>query len=313
MARRSRRRRGAGRRTVRTARRVLTPPQGWYLDDRRGRRELEAHELEVLLDADTPLLAQRVPQRRRGLTSSRARIRTRGGRSGGCVPASPRRTTRSPRAPVARSAARTRPRARRRAAGPRPSRGSRRRSRHRSRAPGARASLLTSAMQQRPHDRDPDRRRPPARPRRRPARRSSASTAMPPAASAPPIAIERRRAERADDGPPPMRASVARLWPTTYALTPTSTPSPRWPRRYSTPHVAMPPSTIAAAPNTEGEHEQSFVAQRRRARATSTDARCGPVRERGRAHDARPSRTATTATPIHTDTPRRAEPRSRRR
>jgi len=38
--------------------RVLTPPQGWYLDDRRGRRELEAHELEVLLTADTPLLAR---------------------------------------------------------------------------------------------------------------------------------------------------------------------------------------------------------------------------------------------------------------
>jgi hypothetical protein len=38
--------------------RALTPPQGWYLDDRRGRRESEAQELEVLLDAHSPLLAR---------------------------------------------------------------------------------------------------------------------------------------------------------------------------------------------------------------------------------------------------------------
>ena len=37
---------------------ALTPPQGWCLDDRRGRREAEAHELEVVLDARSPLLAR---------------------------------------------------------------------------------------------------------------------------------------------------------------------------------------------------------------------------------------------------------------
>jgi hypothetical protein len=36
----------------------LTPPKGWYLDDRRGRRDAQAHELEVLLDARSPLLAR---------------------------------------------------------------------------------------------------------------------------------------------------------------------------------------------------------------------------------------------------------------
>jgi hypothetical protein len=36
----------------------LTPPKGWSLDDRRGRREAEAHQLEILLDAHSPLLAR---------------------------------------------------------------------------------------------------------------------------------------------------------------------------------------------------------------------------------------------------------------
>ena len=47
-----------------------------------------------------------------------------------------------------------------------------------------------------------------------------------------------------------MRVTVARLCPTTYALTPASTPTPRFDRKYNTPQVATPPSTIAAAPNT---------------------------------------------------------------
>jgi hypothetical protein len=38
--------------------RVLTPPQGWQLDDRRGRRAAAAHELEIALDARSPLLAR---------------------------------------------------------------------------------------------------------------------------------------------------------------------------------------------------------------------------------------------------------------
>jgi hypothetical protein len=36
--------------------RVLRPPRGWRLDDRRGRRESSARELAVVLDARTPLL-----------------------------------------------------------------------------------------------------------------------------------------------------------------------------------------------------------------------------------------------------------------
>ena len=35
---------------------LLVPPQGWELDDRRGRRELMAQQLEAELDAYTPLL-----------------------------------------------------------------------------------------------------------------------------------------------------------------------------------------------------------------------------------------------------------------
>jgi hypothetical protein len=38
--------------------RVLTPPQGWTLSDRRGSREHAAHELAVALDARSPLLAR---------------------------------------------------------------------------------------------------------------------------------------------------------------------------------------------------------------------------------------------------------------
>jgi hypothetical protein len=37
---------------------VLTPPQGWQVDDRRGRREAAAHELEIALDARSPLLSR---------------------------------------------------------------------------------------------------------------------------------------------------------------------------------------------------------------------------------------------------------------
>jgi hypothetical protein len=36
----------------------FTPPQGWRLDDRRGRRESAAHELAGVLDARSPLLAR---------------------------------------------------------------------------------------------------------------------------------------------------------------------------------------------------------------------------------------------------------------
>lgn len=38
--------------------RALTPPQGWRLDDRRGRREAMAEELHAVLDAHSPLLAR---------------------------------------------------------------------------------------------------------------------------------------------------------------------------------------------------------------------------------------------------------------
>jgi hypothetical protein len=38
--------------------RALTPPRGWCLDDRRGRREAVALELESVLDAHSPLLAR---------------------------------------------------------------------------------------------------------------------------------------------------------------------------------------------------------------------------------------------------------------
>ena len=37
---------------------VLTPPQGWQVDDRRGRREAAARELELALDARSPLLSR---------------------------------------------------------------------------------------------------------------------------------------------------------------------------------------------------------------------------------------------------------------
>ena len=37
---------------------LLKPPQGWRLDDRRGKREAAAHELESMLDAHSPLLAR---------------------------------------------------------------------------------------------------------------------------------------------------------------------------------------------------------------------------------------------------------------
>ena len=37
---------------------VLTPPQGWRLDDRRGKREAAAHELAHTLDARSPLLSR---------------------------------------------------------------------------------------------------------------------------------------------------------------------------------------------------------------------------------------------------------------
>jgi hypothetical protein len=36
----------------------LSPPQGWTLGDRRGKREAAAQELAVTLDARTPLLAR---------------------------------------------------------------------------------------------------------------------------------------------------------------------------------------------------------------------------------------------------------------
>jgi hypothetical protein len=38
--------------------RALTPPQGWALEDRRHRREDAVHQLEIELDAHTPLLAR---------------------------------------------------------------------------------------------------------------------------------------------------------------------------------------------------------------------------------------------------------------
>jgi hypothetical protein len=38
--------------------RALTPPQGWKLDDRRGKREAAAHDLAVVLDARSPLLSR---------------------------------------------------------------------------------------------------------------------------------------------------------------------------------------------------------------------------------------------------------------
>ena len=38
--------------------RSLTPPRGWSLDDRRGRKEALAAELVEVLDARTPLLAR---------------------------------------------------------------------------------------------------------------------------------------------------------------------------------------------------------------------------------------------------------------
>ena len=37
---------------------ALTPPQGWRLDDRRGKREAAAHELAHTLDARSPLLSR---------------------------------------------------------------------------------------------------------------------------------------------------------------------------------------------------------------------------------------------------------------
>jgi hypothetical protein len=36
----------------------LTPPQGWRLSDRRGKREAAAQELAVTLDARSPMLAR---------------------------------------------------------------------------------------------------------------------------------------------------------------------------------------------------------------------------------------------------------------
>lgn len=38
--------------------RLLRPPKGWHLEDRRGLREVAAHDLEVQLDAHSPLLAR---------------------------------------------------------------------------------------------------------------------------------------------------------------------------------------------------------------------------------------------------------------
>ena len=38
--------------------RVLTAPQGWRLEDRRGARERAAEQLEVDLDAHSPMLAR---------------------------------------------------------------------------------------------------------------------------------------------------------------------------------------------------------------------------------------------------------------
>ena len=38
--------------------RTLTPPQGWRLEDRRSRRLAAMQQLEVQLDAHTPLLAR---------------------------------------------------------------------------------------------------------------------------------------------------------------------------------------------------------------------------------------------------------------
>jgi len=38
--------------------RALTPPQGWRLDDRRGKREAAAHDLANTLAARSPLLAR---------------------------------------------------------------------------------------------------------------------------------------------------------------------------------------------------------------------------------------------------------------
>ena len=38
--------------------RVLTPPQGWHLEDRRGARARAAKQLEATLDAHSPMLAR---------------------------------------------------------------------------------------------------------------------------------------------------------------------------------------------------------------------------------------------------------------
>jgi hypothetical protein len=38
--------------------RVLTPPKGWHLEDRRGARARAAEELQVTLDAHSPMLAR---------------------------------------------------------------------------------------------------------------------------------------------------------------------------------------------------------------------------------------------------------------
>jgi hypothetical protein len=38
--------------------RVLTPPKGWHLEDRRNARARAAEELQVTLDAHSPMLAR---------------------------------------------------------------------------------------------------------------------------------------------------------------------------------------------------------------------------------------------------------------
>ena len=38
--------------------RILTPPQGWHLEDRRGARARAAKQLEAALDAHSPMLAR---------------------------------------------------------------------------------------------------------------------------------------------------------------------------------------------------------------------------------------------------------------
>jgi len=38
--------------------RILTPPQGWHLEDRRGARARAAKQLEATLDAHSPMLAR---------------------------------------------------------------------------------------------------------------------------------------------------------------------------------------------------------------------------------------------------------------